>query len=134
MAKKTFTGAVTTAAPLKTFADFFDERGGVLGAIGGKKGGHKAGYWGAADRGKVEMMDGPLGDAGSFTSGSRARTRERRWGHVSGGSRRLPAAAFEEAQGASHQRQDRAQASGVDLGHGCGALDVQHQGRAAQRD
>ena len=39
-------GTVTTAAPLKTFADFFDERGGVLGAIGGNSGGHKAGYWG----------------------------------------------------------------------------------------
>ena len=36
--KKTFTGAVTTAALLKTFAAFFDERGGVLGAIGGNKG------------------------------------------------------------------------------------------------
>jgi hypothetical protein len=43
---KTFTGVVTTAAPLKTFADFFDELGGVLGAIGGNRGGHKAGYWG----------------------------------------------------------------------------------------
>ena len=41
MARKTFTGAVTTAALLKTFADFFDELGGVLGAIGGNMGGSR---------------------------------------------------------------------------------------------
>ena len=39
-------GTVTTAALLKTFADFFDELGGVLGAIGGNRGGHDAGYSG----------------------------------------------------------------------------------------
>ena len=38
MARKTFTGVVTTEALLKTFAAFFDELGGVLGAIRGKKG------------------------------------------------------------------------------------------------
>lgn len=35
--------AIGTAL-LKTFAAFFDELGGILGAIGGKRGGHKARY------------------------------------------------------------------------------------------
>ncbi len=46
MAKKTFTGAVTTAALLKTFADFFDEPGGDVGRSVATRGGREAGYLG----------------------------------------------------------------------------------------
>ena len=46
MAKKTFTGAVTTAALLKTFADFFYEPGGDVGRSVATRGGREAGYLG----------------------------------------------------------------------------------------
>ncbi len=46
VAKKAFTGAVTTAALLKTFAALFDELGGVLGRSVATWGGHDAGYSG----------------------------------------------------------------------------------------
>ena len=68
-------GTVTTAALLMTFAATFDELGGVLGAIGGNRGGHEAESGSRLVGGKAEMNDGPTGDAGSFTVGSQARTR-----------------------------------------------------------
>ncbi len=69
---KTFTGVVTTAALLKTFAALFDELGGDVGVDRWQEGGHEAG---AGVRMVMEKNDGPLGDAGSFTMESQARTR-----------------------------------------------------------
>ena len=73
--KTTATNRVTAAelfVAKKTFADFFDELGGILGAIGGNKG--RSQGWLLGVRlvvGNVEMNDGPLGDAGSFTMEAR---------------------------------------------------------------
>jgi len=61
---KTFTGAVTTAAPMMTFAAFFDELGGDVGGIGGRRSGHEAGITDASTAGGVERRVRAAGGEG----------------------------------------------------------------------
>ena len=54
-------------------------------------------------------------------------------GRLGSGRPRLEPTTFEQAEGADHKRRDAADSGRVDLGDEGGALDIQHQGRTAQR-